>query len=266
MVRRVTRILRLVAIAYVALLASAFVASRRIVFPAPTTDQGPLVAGARRVEMVADDGVAVHAIVFDPPDERAPMVVQFHGNGEVVGWNQGIGVELRSLGFGAVLAEYRGYGSSVASKPSEIGLYSDADAVIRWLRAQGITRERTVLWGFSLGTGVAAEIAARGEGARLVLQAPFTSIPDVAARRAPFLPAHLLFRDRFDTLAKSSRIAIPTLVIHGDADPVVPFDMGERVAGAIPGARFVPVPNGGHDYDYGRGRWIFRMIADFIRS
>ncbi len=264
--RLAIRVLRWGAIAYGLMLVSAFIGARRLVFPAPTTDAGPLAVGARRVELVADDGVAVHAIVFDPPDAEAPVVVQFHGNGEVVGWNQAIGAELRSLGCGAVLVEYRGYGASAGARPSEPGLYADAAAVIRWLSGEGIARERTALWGFSLGTGVAAEMAARGFASRLVLQAPFTSVPDVAARRVPFLPVRLLLRDRFDTLAKTSRIAVPTLVIHGDADPVVPFEMGERVARAIPAARFVAVPHGGHDYEYGRGRWIYRVIADFIRS
>ncbi|MBK7976781.1 MAG: alpha/beta fold hydrolase [Deltaproteobacteria bacterium] len=258
--------LRIGTATYVGLLAFVAVKANDVVFPAPSSDDGPIVKGARAITARAADGHPVHALVFDPPDSRAPVVVQFHGNGEVVGWNQPLGLELKRRGFGAVLVEYRGYGKSTGVRPSEDGLYADAEAVIQWLRAAGVGPGRTVLWGFSLGTGVAAEMAARGAGSALVLQAPFTSVPDVASRVAWFLPVRTLVRERFDTLSKAARITIPTLVIHGSADPVIPFRMGEAVSRAIAGAKLVRVRGGGHDYTYGRGGWVFDEIAAFVRG
>jgi fermentation-respiration switch protein FrsA (DUF1100 family) len=119
-----------------------------------------------------------------------------------------------------------------------------------------------VLWGTSLGTGVAAEMARRGRGARLVLEAPYTSIPGLVADVAPFVPADLLVLDRFDTLSKSSEIRIPTLVLHGDADEVVPFWMGRRLADAIPGARLVRVPGAHHGDLFARDG--ARLLEDIV--
>lgn len=140
--------LRIGTATYVGLLAFVAVKANDVVFPAPSSDDGPIVKGARAITARAADGHPVHALVFDPPDSRAPVVVQFHGNGEVVGWNQPLGLELKRRGFGAVLVEYRGYGKSTGVRPSEDGLYADAEAVIQWLRAAGVGPGRTALWGF----------------------------------------------------------------------------------------------------------------------
>ena len=130
------------------------------------------------------------------------------------------------------------------------------------LAARGVVPERIVLWGTSLGTGVAAEMARRGLGSRLVLVTPYTSIPDLVTGVAPFLPARAMLSDYFDTLAKAGAIRMPTLVIHGDADEIVPYAMGERVAGAISGARLVRVAGGRHgDLFMREGRRLLAEIA-----
>lgn len=121
-----------------------------------------------------------------------------------------------------------------------------APSCARSSSARGAGPESVVLWGTSLGTGVAAEMARRGRGARLVLVTPYTSIPDLVADVVPIAPARLLLADRFDTLAKAGAIGVPTLVIHGDADEVVPFWMGERISSAIRGARMRVVAGGHH--------------------
>jgi fermentation-respiration switch protein FrsA (DUF1100 family) len=89
-------------------------------------------------------------------------------------------------------------------------------------------------------------MARRGRGARLVLVSPYTSIPDLVTDVAPFVPARALVADHFDTLSKAREIRVPTLVIHGDADEIVPFAMGERVSRAIRGARLLRVAGGHH--------------------
>ncbi len=108
------------------------------------------------------------------------MLVYFHGNGVAMGDVLWMAREFRRRGLGVVLCEYRGYGLSVGSTPSEAGLYADADAILAWLRAEGIGSERIALFGESLGTGVAVEMAARGHSASVVLVTPYTSIPEVA--------------------------------------------------------------------------------------
>jgi fermentation-respiration switch protein FrsA (DUF1100 family) len=161
-----------------------------------------------------------------------------------------------------VLVEYRGYGASRGRQPSEEGLYLDAEAVFTMLASRGVGPQRIVLSGTSLGTGVAAEMARRGRGSRLVLVTPYTSIPDMVADRVPGFPAELLLTDRFATLEKTPDIHVPALVIHGDADEIVPFAMGLKVAGAIAGARFIRVPGGHHGDLFAReGARLFDAIS-----
>jgi pimeloyl-ACP methyl ester carboxylesterase len=214
----------------------------------------------------ARDGVAVHALELPaPPDAR--VFVYFHNNRETMVHGVALGRELRRRGFGVVLPEYRGYGVAKGAEPSEEGLYADADAVLDNLNARGIGAERIVLCGMSLGTGVAAEMARRGRGKALVLIAPYTSLPDVVMDAVPVVPARLLMPDRFDTLRKSADIRVPTLVVHGDADEIIPFWMGRAVARSIARARFVNVPGGRHGDLFARdGEHLLREIAAFANS
>jgi hypothetical protein len=205
-----------------------------------------LPTGAERLDVTAADGAPVHAVWMRAP-EGGRTVVFWHGNGEVVAEELSTAADLRARGLGAVLVEYRGYGESSALTPGEQGFYLDAAAVLDALAARGVRGDDVALWGTSLGTGVAAEMAARGRASALVLVSPFTSMSDEAQRVAWFLPARALLPDRFDTLGKASRIGVPTLVIHGDSDELVPYAMGREVAAAIPGARLLTVEGGGHN-------------------
>ncbi len=195
--------------------------------------------------LFARDGVAVHALELSAPRD-AKTIVYFHNNRETAASRVEIARALRARGFGVLLVEYRGYGVSRGARPSEEGLYLDAEGALDMLARRGVGADRIVLWGTSLGTGIAAEMARRGRGASLVLEAPYTSIPGLVTDAVPVLPANLLVPDHFDTLAKSLEIHIPTLVIHGDADEVVPFWMGETIAGAIHGARLVRIAGAHH--------------------
>jgi fermentation-respiration switch protein FrsA (DUF1100 family) len=198
-------------------------------------------------QLVARDGVPVRALeLVAPPGART--IVHFHSNRETAESRVGLARSLHGRGFGVLLVEYRGYGASRNSAPSENGLYLDAETALDMLAQRGVGPDRVVLWGTSLGTGVAAEMALRGRGSRLVLVSPYTSIPDIVTGVVPFLPARMLMPDHFDTLAKTAAIRMPTLIIHGDADEIVPFAMGERLAREISGARLVRV-SGGHHSD-----------------
>lgn len=219
--------------------------ARRFLFPTQAVRAGASVPDFVEHRLVAKDGVAVRALELRS-SVAAPVVVHFHNNRERAEQTAGVARELAARGLGVVLVEYRGYGGAGDASPSEEGLYADAEAVLAMLSARGVGPSRIVLWGTSLGTGVAAEMARRGRGARLVLVTPYTSIPDLVAAFAPFLPTRLLVPDHFDTLSKASSIAIPTLVVHGDADEIVPFTMGERLAAAIPGAHLLRIPGGRH--------------------
>jgi pimeloyl-ACP methyl ester carboxylesterase len=218
---------------------------RLLLYPAPQVDDVAPPAGARLVTLRARDGALVNAMELPAPG-ASRTVVYFHGNGEVIGSDVWVAQRIVAQGLSVVLVEYRGYGRSRGAPPSEDGLYTDAETVLDDLARRGIGPERVVLWGASLGTGVAVEMARRGRGGALVLVAPYTSILDMAARTAPLLPVRLLVPDRFESLSKAPLLHLPTVVVHGTEDEVVPFAMGERMAGAIAGSRFERIAGGHH--------------------
>ena len=219
--------------------------SSRFVFAGQLAAPRAVPPDFTRLTAKAKDGVVVRSLLLPaPPGGRT--LVHFHNNRDQAGDAADLARALWALGLGVLLVEYRGYGISRGAAPSEEGLYNDAEAALDGLAERGIGPDRVVLWGTSLGTGVAAEMARRGRGAALVLVTPYTSIPEVVSDVVPVVPAALIIPHRFDTLGKSAEIRVPTLVIHGDADEIVPFWMGRRVASTIAGARLIRVPGGHH--------------------
>ncbi len=250
--RRTLATVLILGAAYAAILVGARLNYRRFLYPAPDPqDLVPLPDGSTLLTLRASDGVTVHALQMAPPTggsvDRQRTLVLFHGNGERMEWGADLAERLRARGFAVVLAEYRGYGLSQGTEPTEDGLYRDAEAVLDALNAQGVAPARIVVWGTSLGTAVAAEMARRGRAARLVLASPYTSIRAVASHHAPILPMRLVLPDAFDTLARAPSLRVPVLVIHGDHDEVIPYAMGQTLARAIPGARLLTIEGGHHN-------------------
>lgn len=258
------RALLVLAGVYAALCLAGCLAYRALLFPAPRDGAVEPPPDAALLALHPSDGVSVPALHFAAPP-GAPTIVHFHGNGETIRSAQGFGRGLARRGVGVLLVEYSGYGAA-PGEPSEEALYRDAEAALAALAGQGVREEDIVLSGTSLGTGVAAEMAARGHGARLVLVAPYTSIPEVAGHLVPVLPMSVLVADRFDTLGKAARIRVPTLVIHGDQDELIPHDMGKAVADAIPGARLVTVAGGHHNDLFARRPDLLDVIADHAKG
>jgi fermentation-respiration switch protein FrsA (DUF1100 family) len=190
------------------------------------------------------DGTRV--TVWRTPAVRAdgPVIAFFYGNAGTLSDFAGIGTAFHREGYGVLLASYRGYPGNTGS-PSEDGIMADARAILAALpRGHG----KVILWGQSLGTGVAARMAAEGYGAALILQSPYTAVVDVAARRFAAFPVRLLMKDRFDTAALVPRIGIPVLIMSGTADATVPFDMGTTLARLFGRhATFVAFPGEGHN-------------------
>lgn len=238
-------------IVYGAIVLAARALHRRVLYqPPPSEPAAGVPDGVTLLTAIAADGAPVNALELLAP-KASRTVVHFHGNAETAEENLTLARLLQKRGFSVVLVEYRGYGRSRASgAPNELGLYADAAAVLDLLAARGIGREQIVLWGQSLGTGVATEMAQRGRGARLLLVAPFTSTVDLAKRALPVLPATWVMIDRFDNANKAPTIAVPTLIVHGDIDDVIPMELGERLSKAFPQATFLKITEGRHDNLY----------------
>ena len=236
---------------YVAVLILLFVLQRQLLFPAgvepPSLERAGLVGLMEPVKIVTADGLTLLSWYHRPPTADAPLVVLFHGNGGTIEIRAAKAKAYIDAGFGVLLVEYRGYGGNSGS-PSEAGLYADGRAALAFAAAQGVASNRWILIGESLGTGVAVQMAVEHHVSALVLEAPYTSVPDVAQSDFPWFPVWWLVRDRFDSADKIARIGVPLFVLHGERDEVIPVRFGRVLfAAATQPKQALWLPNAGHD-------------------
>jgi uncharacterized protein len=242
-------LLIVVSVAYVCGLAVLFFAQRSFLFPIPTVVRmSPQQAGFSEAEehvLTTADGEKV--IVWHVPAKPGhPVILYFHGNGDFLAGFFGRFRGLIADGTGVVALSYRGYAGS-SGQPSERGLLQDADAAYAFTTAR-YGADNIVVWGFSLGTGVAVALATERGIGKLILEAPYTSIPDVAASIFWFMPVRLLIRDQFRSDQRIARVRVPVLVMQGANDPAIPIVLGERLfALANEPKQFVRFPGGGHE-------------------
>lgn len=205
--------------------------NRLVFFPVKAADgwSDPPDAAVEDVFFTSPAGTRIHAWWLpDGPDK--PVLLVFPGNGgNLSGRPWALTNAKHRLGTAAMIFDYPGYGKSEGT-PNEANCYDAAEGVVRWLRDEkGIPPERLILYGESLGGGVAAEIARRHSCKALVLARTFTSLPAAAKRHYPWLPVYWLMSNRFDTLSKLPDIHCPVFVVSSTADTVVPFEYGEAL-------------------------------------
>jgi uncharacterized protein len=177
-----------------------------------------LDAKTELVTVRTQDGLDLIARYRAPRTDDAPTVILFHGNGEDLTQRAHIALDMIDAGYGVLLAEYRGYAGN-PGKPHEAGLYRDARAAHVYVAERA---RRIVLHGYSLGSGVATQLASEARIDALILEAPFTTIVDVAAKRFPLFPVRTLARDRYDNLSKIASVDAPVLIYGGTNDRVIP--------------------------------------------
>lgn len=214
---------------YVGLAAMLYVTQRSLMYFPDTVHTTPAQAGlpeAEEVPLTASDGVRVTAWYVAPQDDK-PVIVYFHGNGGSLRYRVGRFKKLVDAGIGLLALEYRGYGGNPGS-PSERGLIADGEAAYAFAAARYPTRQ-IVLWGESLGSGVAVAIAAQKPVGRVILEAPFTSAAAVASIHYWYMPVRLLMKDQFHSDERIGKVTAPLLILHGVRDQVVPYSMGERL-------------------------------------
>jgi len=208
----------------------------------------------RDVVFTADDGVRLHGWLV--PGRLPTTVLWCHGNaGNISHRLDNIRLIVDELGLGVFIFDYRGYGRSEGI-PSEAGLMLDARAARAALLAAGVSPDRIVLFGRSLGAAVALDLALTHPPPVLILESPFLSIPAMANLTLP--GAGFLMQTRWDSEARIQDLRAPLLVLHGDADEVVPFEQGRALYARAPGPKtFHPIAGAGHNDTYlaGGGYW-----------
>ncbi|UCH96827.1 MAG: alpha/beta hydrolase [Candidatus Aminicenantes bacterium] len=180
----------------------------------------------REVEFKTGDGFRLYGWMVGEEDFRN-VVLFFHGNASNISHNLDFLPVFHRLGLKAFIFDYRGYGQSEGT-PSEAGTYLDAEAAWDYLtKTQGISRDQVIFYGHSLGAAVAAHLAEKVKPGALVLEAAFTSVPDLGRSMFPFLPVRLLCKFRYNTKTLLPKITIPVLVIHSPNDEMIPYAHGE---------------------------------------
>jgi len=228
--------LAVVAVFYVIVCALLYVNQRSLLYY-------PVAAGARP----SPDGPPIQIVSIGtadgerlvgwwlPPQDGQPTILFFNGNAAGLAIQEGRWRRIADRGVGFLAVAYRGYDGSTG-KPTETGLRADARAAYDWL-ARRVDQDDIVIHGFSLGSGVAAGLATERPARALILEAPYTSTADVAAESFPWAPIRLMMLDQYRTRDIIDRVHIPILIIHGDADEVIPFHHGLRLYGMIDGPK-----------------------------
>jgi fermentation-respiration switch protein FrsA (DUF1100 family) len=234
--------------AYIALTAVVYVVQRSLMYFPDTAHVLPAAAGlpeAEEVPLTAADGVRI-AAWHVPPRDGKPVILYFHGNGGALRFRLTRFRRVIADGIGLVALEYRGYGGSGGS-PNEQGLIADAQAAYHFAAAH-YPPQQLVLWGESLGSGVAIAVAVERPVSRVILEAPFTSAVALGARHYWYLPVRLLMKDQFRSDLRIGKVKAPVMIMHGVNDRVVPYAMGEQLFElANKPKHFVRFLDGGHE-------------------
>ena len=203
--------------------------------------------------------------------QLAPSVIYFHGNGgniACIGW---MAEALSERGFNVLLFDYRGYGRSEGSVTDERGIYADADAALDYMvRERGATPERIVLYGQSLGTTAAVDLARRRGCGAVILESGLSSASDMAALILPWVPERVrrLSQNQFESAKKLAEVRCPVLVSHGARDSTIPVEQGYKLhAAANEPKRLIIIDAAGHnDMIATGGRKYLDAVTDFIQS
>lgn len=240
---------------YLLLVLAGYVLQRRFIYYPSPARVLPAQAGMTGVEermLTMPDGVRVVAW-HAKAKPGMPTLLYFHGNGGSLAGRTGRIRAYMDLGWGVYMMSYRGYGGS-GGTPSETANVADARIAYGALLLEGVKPESLILYGESLGSGVAARLATERKAAGLVLESPYTSIVDIAQTQFPWLPAGLFLTDRYETDKVMPQVRMPLLILHGRLDGLIPFQMGERLlAIANPPKELAAFPDGRHNDLYAPG-------------
>ncbi|MHB1035336.1 MAG: alpha/beta hydrolase [Pirellulales bacterium] len=214
----------------------------------------------------AADATRLHGWYVAHPRPKA-VILWAHGNGGNLSYRDRAETLRRlhdQLGVSVMLFDYRGYGRSEGT-PTEPGILDDARAARAWLAGKaGVRESEVVLFGDSLGGAVMVDLAAKDGARGLILENTFTALPDAAAYHFPWLPVRTLMRIRLDSLSKIADYHGPLLQLHGNADTLVPYELGQQLfAAANDPKQFVTIDGGNHNDE--RSPRFYEAVGAFLK-
>jgi uncharacterized protein len=267
---RVLRTGMILLIVLVGLLTVVWLLQRRLIyFPdtaAPPAGSG--LPGAQEITLRTEDGLALSAWHVTPTGaDRGVTVLVMPGNAGSRALRAPLARRLAAKGLGVLLLDYRGYGGNPGN-PSEEGLISDARAARAYLVGHGVPADRLIYFGESLGAAVATRLAIEQPPGALVLRSPFIDLAAVGSRHYPLLPVRLLLWDRFPVTKLIDQVQVPTAVVYGSADMIVPPEQSAAVAAAAGDpVRVIEVVGADHnDAALLEGNELVAAVVDLARS
>ena len=261
--RHVMEWLIVIAVIALGVPAAAWFAQERLIFyPQPVVSTKHLPARATPLEVLAADGTHLRGWIVKGAAAPAPAVIYFGGNAEEVSWTLADAHWPRE--WTIVGLNYRGYGASEGA-PGEQALTADALAIYDAVtRSEDIDPRRIVVFGRSLGTAIAAHLAAERPVAGAVLVSPYDSLTAIGKEHYPWLPVSLLLRHRFDALADAKRNQMPLLAIVGGSDSIIPAERSRALFDAWAGPKTWQVVPGADHNDLGSGDVFWESVARFL--
>ena len=241
-----------------------YLLQRRILFNTSGRPKKPDYYGLkniREIKILSDYKVSLLSWYFEGNKDK-PILIYFHGNSFDIGERAYRIEKYISLNYSVLLVSWRGF-SGNNGKPSEDNLYIDGESAIKWvLNSTNKKLKDIVIYGESLGTGVAIQLATKNDFACIVLEAPFTSIVDIAKKRYRLFPVRLLVKDKFDNFSKIKKINSPLLIISGKKDEIVPHSHSRILFNeAEVNKKSVFIDEAMHNnlYDFGIEKWVIKF-------
>jgi len=223
-------LISLIILAYLIAVIVLYVFQRNLLYhPVENNYQGDeLTVKIEKVKIKTEDNISLTAWFHEKDIKKYKTILYFHGNaGSLENRIHKIN-HFKDINVNFLLIAWRGF-SGNEGKPSEEGLYKDAKSAVLWLKKKNLKEEDIILYGESLGTGVAVEVAQNKNYAGIILESPFTSMVDAGKSNYPIFPIRLLLKDKYESDKKVKNIFSPILIMHGEADKIVPFWMGKKM-------------------------------------
>ena len=215
---------------YISVLVILFIFQRNLMYhPSENNYFGDkLEVNIEKVNIKTSDNLSLLAWFHKKDLNKFKTIVYFHGNAGTLDNRIHKLNHFKDMDVNFLIIAWRGF-SGNEGKPTEEGLYIDGLSAINWITNQGVKEEDIILYGESLGTGIATEIAQNKNFAGVILETPFTSMINAAKEFYPYIPVNLLLKDRFENFKKIKNINSPILIMHGEQDTIVPFKMGKKM-------------------------------------
>jgi len=248
---------------FYALLCAVMYFAQRTMIYFPDKSKPALIEGAQLVDVKSSDGQQIQSWFIQGEDSTKPAIIYYHGNAGNFSHRIHKAIHYIQAGYSVLLAEYRGYGGN-GGEITEQGIYKDARAQLEWLiNEKGYTENQIVIYGESIGSGPAVQMATEYQAKALVLETPFSSLVELASRLYFLLPVKLILKDKYLNINKISDVYYPVFVVHGDLDSTIPIASAKRLfEKANQPKQFLEIKGGNHNDLY--SFHAYKNVLEFL--